>query len=531
MKFIYKTKSKIRILLFLLMASLVFGGMPLQAFATMDEYLEEAEERKNDPVESNEVPNWPTGPAIGAEAAILMDANTGAILYAKNIHAILYPASTTKIMTSLVAIENSDLNEIVTVSQSAIDANAPDGSNMGLVAGEQLTMEELLYGILIKSANEGCNAVAEHICGDTDTYVARMNERAIELGCQNTHFVTTNGLHDENHYTTAYDLALIAREFFSYDILCKMSNTSLLILEENAYHGEHYLQSHNKLLEGQTYAYEYLLGSKTGFTSDSRQTLVSCAEYNGLKLICVILKEESPYQFEDTIALFDYGFANFSPVNIAANETGYQVNHTDFFDSETDIFGSTAPLISIDRNANIVLPNGFEFSDVTSTLTYEGDSLARIDYTYHSLYLGSAEVVLSISAADRFQFSEEDIADAEANAADTGHVIINVRHILIFLVGLLAVVILGIILFYRLRASYGRKKRLREIRKRNSSTARRREALRRNAPARRRPMRRRPSTPSKTRQKNKRRPPVKRSSPRNTGWEKRNDINFKDFDL
>ncbi len=567
MKLMYKLYPKMRTFMFLLCAVLVFQQVSITSYATAtttEEYLEEAEERKNDPVESNEVPNWPSGPLIGAESAILMDANTGAILYAKNIDAVLYPASTTKIMTSLVALENCDLTEVITVSQSAIDANAPDGSNMGLVAGEQLTLEELLYGILIKSANEGCNAVAEHICGSTDEFVALMNARAAELGCTNTHFVTTNGLHDENHYTTARDLATIAREFFQHDILCKMSSTPLLILEETDMHGEHYLQSHNRLLEGQAYEYEYLLGSKTGFTSDSRQTLVSCAEYNGLRLICVIMKEESPYQFEDTIALFEYGFSNFSTVNVANNETGYQINHTEFFDSEDDLFGSTAPLLTIDRSAQIVLPNTIDFSQITSSLTYESDSLARIDYTYHSMYLGSAEVVLTLGQSDSFAFSETTMEeDATAELTKEQPIILNIYHILFGIVGAFLGVVALMIAFIRLKGFWTNRQRLSKIKRRHSGITRRREAMRRNAS--RKPMTlqrnlrtekentlpsRRQRNAANRRMENRRREAIAKKraaaseqrSRSKTGFqrnssrtlqrrERRNDINFKDFDL
>ena len=165
---------------------------PYYVYADEPDYTEEMEERKNEPVDTNDITGWPDGPIIGAEAAILMDADTGEILYAKNIDEKLFPASTTKIMTCLVGIENANLNDLVTISNEAIYANEADGSNMGLKAGEQLTVEELLYGILITSANEACNALGEHISGSMEGYVELMNQRAAELGCTNTNFVTTN---------------------------------------------------------------------------------------------------------------------------------------------------------------------------------------------------------------------------------------------------------------------------------------------------------------------------------------------------
>ncbi len=370
----------------------------LYVHATADELAAEAEERKDDPVESNEVANWPQGPAIGAAGAILMDADSGAVLYAKGIYTRQFPASITKIMCCLVAIENCPLDEMITVNQSAINANEPDGSNMGLVAGEQLSLQDLLYGILISSANEACNVIAEHIAGSIDGYVDMMNRRAISLGCVNTHFVTTNGLHNEDHYTCAYDMALIARAFFSHDILCRISSTSDHYLPATATHNEHYLHSKNKLYEGAEYAYSGLVGSKTGFTSHARQTLVSCAERDGMRLIAVILREESPAQFTDTVELFDYGFSNFSKINVSGLETRYLSDYADFFHSDSGLFGSTSSVIDIDRSASIILPDTISFEETDSKISYEGldeGALAKIAYSYNGVDLGYASLLLN----------------------------------------------------------------------------------------------------------------------------------------
>ena len=190
------------------------------------DYYALAEARKSLPIQSNEIANWPQGPQIGAEGAILMEANTGTVLYAKNIDEKLYPASTTKIMTALLAIENSQMDEMVTFSHDAVFSIERGSSNMGMDEGQSIPMEQALYGILVYSANEVCNAVGEHIAGDMNSYVEMMNQKAAQLGCTNTHFVTTNGLHDENHYTTPRDLATIARAFFANPTLSKMSGTA-----------------------------------------------------------------------------------------------------------------------------------------------------------------------------------------------------------------------------------------------------------------------------------------------------------------
>ncbi|MBO7353764.1 MAG: D-alanyl-D-alanine carboxypeptidase, partial [Lachnospiraceae bacterium] len=154
---------------------------------------------------------WPTGPEITADGAIVVEATTGSILYEKNIYDKFFPASTTKILTTLVALENSELNEIVTVSYAADNYVSKTSSRMGLVEGEQITMEQALYGIMLESANEGTYAVGEHVGGSIARFIKMMNAKAKSLGCVNSNFANSHGLHDEDHYTCPYDLALIAR--------------------------------------------------------------------------------------------------------------------------------------------------------------------------------------------------------------------------------------------------------------------------------------------------------------------------------
>lgn len=197
------------------------GLTAFAAPASTEEALTEAEERKSLPIQSNHTENWPAGPAIGAQSAILLEANTGVILYAKNIDEKAYPASTTKLMTCLLAAENCELNEMITFSHDAVFSLGPGSSNIGIDEGQAMTMEECFYGILVASANEVANAVAEHIAGSMDAFADMMNERAASLGCKNTHFVNAHGLHDENHYTSAYDLAIIARAFFKMNCFQK----------------------------------------------------------------------------------------------------------------------------------------------------------------------------------------------------------------------------------------------------------------------------------------------------------------------
>ncbi|MDE7283872.1 MAG: D-alanyl-D-alanine carboxypeptidase [Lachnospiraceae bacterium] len=438
-------------LLTVFLISFFFNCYTLTAHATLEELNAEAEARKQLPIQSNEIENWPVGPEIGAQAAILMDANTGIILYAKNIHEELYPASTTKILTCLLAMENGNLDDMVSFSREAVFSVPYDGSNMGMDAGESITLEECLYGILVASANEVANAVAEHIGGSIDSFVDMMNTRAAELGCTNSHFVNTNGLFDENHYTSAYDLALISTAFFQNEMLCKISNTSRYHFEATATQPDDFYKiTKHRLVNGEI-PYEGIVGGKTGYTDISRQTLVSCAEQNGMKLICVILKEESPAQFTDTVELFNYGFQNFQVLNIAENEDKFNMESINFFKADYDIFGNSKPILSIDSDGYVIVPNMADFSDLDSTINYDISSensnvlsdesrIAKITYTYNDTFVGETYVNLSEYAKNSYDFNSESPATTDTTVskvethspAESGNTIfINVKKVLI----------------------------------------------------------------------------------------------------
>lgn len=396
------------------------GGAFLTARAEVIDYREQAENNKLLPVESNEIAGWPQGPAVSAKSAILMEANTGTILYAKNIHEKLYPASTTKILTAYIARQHSSLDEMVEYSAEAINSiNWWEDANIGIKIGESITMEQSLYSLMVGSANECANAIGEHISGSIDAFVELMNETAQELGCTDSHFVTTNGKHDENHYTTSYDMALIAQKYFSDDLLCKMSNTASYVLPESPTLSQQLIpNSKNKLLAGKEYAYEYLVGSKTGYTDIARQSLVSCAEKDGLKLICVVMQDESPMQFTDTIDLFNYGFSNFKAVNVSENDTTYSVNSNSLFMTENDILGNSKPILSIDPKSYVILPADISLDDVDSELRYddlpEGQA-ATIFYAYKGQPLGTAAILYS-EAVSTFDFYAEPVSPSEETA-------------------------------------------------------------------------------------------------------------------
>lgn len=448
-------------MLTVLLISFFFNSYALTVHATLEELNAAAEARKQLPIQSNETKDWPIGPEIGAQAAILMDANTGTILYAKNIHEKLYPASTTKILTCLLAMEHGNLDDMVTFSKEAVFSVPGDGSNMGMDAGESITLEECLYGILVASANEVANAVAEHIGGTIDNFVDMMNERAAELGCTDSHFVNTNGLFDENHYTSAYDLALISAEFFKNEMLCKISNTPRYHFEATATQpDDFYKPNKHRLVTGEI-PYEGIIGGKTGYIDISRQTLVTCAEQNGMKLICVILKEESPAQFTDTVELFNYGFQNFQVLNISENEDQFNVDNLNFFKADYDIFGNSKPILAIDTDSYVIVPNMADFSDLDTEINYDVSSenlnmqsdenhIAKITYSYNGNYVGDTYVNLSEYAKASYLFNDESDSSTAADAANTeavssgkskNTIFINVKKVLIGILIFAAVVI------------------------------------------------------------------------------------------
>lgn len=444
----FKAKRISTLLLSAFLYTSIILSDTLSAFAAPEsevtDYQAAAEERKSLAIQSNQIENWPEGPAIGAQAAILMEANTGIILYAKNIHEKLYPASTTKLMTCLIAAENSSMDEMVTFSNDAVFSIEKGSSNMGIDVGQSLPMEECLYGILVASANEVANAVAEHVAGSMDAFADMMNEKAAELGCEDTHFVNAHGLFDENHYTSAYDLAIIAKAFFQNEQLSKLGNTASHHFEATATQPDDFIvRNKHQLITGDI-SYNGIKGGKTGYTDEARQTLVTCAEKNDMKLICVILKEESPDQFNDTVKLFDYGFTNFTVTNVAENETKYNIENSRFFHTSYDIFGSSSPILALNQNSYLILPKTVDFTDLKSEINYntaDADVVAEINYSYHGTYVGTATVDLAKESAPVLSGSSGN--ESEITGTDEKRVIfINIKTVLIIVLIIAALLII-----------------------------------------------------------------------------------------
>lgn len=262
---------------------------------------------------------------IYSEAAILIEQKTGKILYEKNIHDRKYPASTTKILTAILAIENCDLNEMATASQGAIDALKDGYTKANIQVGESFTIDQLISVMMIQSANEAANVIAEHISGSVAEFSKLMNKKAKEIGCLDTHFVNPNGMHSEDHYSTAYDMALIARycmkneKFREYVVLKEASlpRTEFWQDEQVEENGERiFYNTNNMMQKDNKFYYPTCIGIKAGFTTPAKNCLVSASNKNGFEVISVILHAESTEdgqsaRYVDTINLFNYGYENY----------------------------------------------------------------------------------------------------------------------------------------------------------------------------------------------------------------------------
>ncbi len=406
--------------------------------------------RRNIPIETNSIENWPTGPVVDAQSAIVMEASTGTILYEKNVNEPLYPASITKIMTILLALENSNLDEIVTFSHNSVfDIEAGSSIIGGVDEGDQMTMEQCLYGIMLCSGNEASYAVAEHVGGTLDNFVQMMNDKAKELGCLNTHFSNPHGLPVEDHVVSAYDMALISKAALAIDEFRTITGTVRYTFPPTKTGEERIRVNHHKMLPGGEYEYDGCIGGKTGYTTVAGQTLVTFAERNGITLICVVLKEVSPSQFTDTRALLDYGFDNFKLLNVSENETRFTINNANFFKSNINIFNNSEDLLTLNTEGNVVVPNTLNFEDLEPSLDFNttDDVVASLSYSYQGRYMGGTTIQLTSKTINSFDFDdaiEGKQAVPEAEQDDNQFMFINIKVILL---SILAVIVLLSIIF------------------------------------------------------------------------------------
>lgn len=412
--------------------------------------LEELEKAYKIPVESNEWEGWVKGPGTYGEAAIVMEVSTGAILYAKNIDSKQYPASITKVLTALIALENAELSDEVTFSHDSVAFLQPGDSTIGLKEGNVISMEQALHATLLASANEAAYAVGENVgrkAGyDYNWFIEQMNTRVKQLGGVNSHFANTNGLHDPEHYTCARDMALIGRELFKHPEFFEIVQTLDYTIPKSETVEEHVFYQKDKMLRpNDSNYYKYTIGGKTGYTSDALSTLITMAEKDGMQLVCVVLRTHGKNVYPDTTKLLKKCFKRFTKTDISGLVQSEDVAET------------------IAGDNYVILPESASFTDLDMEIVpdEELEDRATLRYTYHGNYVGAAQVKLSESyiKAHTAETEEPETADGsekketEKNVkkekpawSKTDKIILVSASILLFI---LIIVFIGLVIRYR----------------------------------------------------------------------------------
>lgn len=433
---------------------------------------EQSTEETVDPIETNQLLNWPQGSDINSGTACLMSADTGAVLYNKKMLEKMYPASTTKVMTVLVALENAELDEKVVFTETGVAEAYSGSSNLYTQVGEEFTLEDCLYALMLKSANDFASQVAEHVGGSVEAFCQMMNEKAASLGCVNTNFNNAHGMPDENHYTCAYDLALIMREAIKNETFCKIAGTQSYVIPATSLTAKRTITSHNGLIMEGEYYYEECIAGKTGYTDSARCTFVSAAKRNDVTLIEVTMFSNSAADsFINAKALYEYGFNNFT--NYVVKEPG------------SDIYAGgsvTLPNGITPEGVEIVVEDGDTFSTVFGNMVqrnymYDGHQVGYIAIS-EDVYLEEQRLLAESQAKMEEEQRKEqervdDIKDTVLSEPSLepisdelftpSHIIIGVFIILIGL-GIIAIVVTLVMKSLRKR----RRRRSRQMKKRKS---------------------------------------------------------------
>lgn len=337
-------------------------------------------------------------PSVYSPACILIDADSGKILYSKNANTKMYPASTTKIMTAILTLENCKLDDVAIASHNAV-YSIPYGYSVATIQeGEELTIEQLLNVLLIPSANDAAVVLAEHIAGSVEAFSDMMNSKAVELGCKNTHFVNPNGIHDEEHYSTAYDLALIGKYAMQFDTFRTIvQKTSYSLSKTNKYDKEDRLfNTTNDLIKKNysssptNYYYQYATGAKTGYTDAAKSCIVATATKDDISLIAVVLHsgttaEGLSQRALDCKTLFEYGFNNYSIKSIAEKDSVAEQISVKNSTKETESLDllysdDLSGLVPDDVDISTIAPN-IKLTENLSAPILEGTNLGTITYT------------------------------------------------------------------------------------------------------------------------------------------------------
>lgn len=342
-------------------------------------------------------PQWPTDTGVQSEAGIVMDMDSGTVMFAQGIHEQKAPASITKLLTALVVIENCDnLDAPVTFSHDAVyNVESGSGNKFNLEEGDVLSVRECLYAMLLQSSNQASNALAELVGGSRSGFVDMMNQKVKELGCQESHFANPSGLNDDTQLTSAYDMALIARAAFNNPMVLDISSTKKASISATANNpqGRTFNMEHKLLDESREEYYPYAIAGKTGYTSVAGQTLVTYAKRDDRRLVAVTLKSTQKTHYSDTKTILEFGFARFKNVNIADNETDYVTGDTPVTVGPQTYQPSE---LYFDKDAVITLPKDAQFTDAEKILVtdlsggHPEGAVAKMAYSYNGRSIGEA---------------------------------------------------------------------------------------------------------------------------------------------
>ena len=339
----------------------------------------------------------PAAPDVYSGSAILMDADTGAVLFEKNAHERSYPASTTKIITGLIVTSNAALSDKMIVSEEAAASVVEGDASLNSKPGEEFTIDQALHGLLLHSANEMAYALAQHVGGSLEGFAELMNKAAGDAGALDTHFVNASGLYDDDHYSTAYDMALIARECFNNPTFLAIdSETSYQIPATNKTDTIRSFKNRNLLLPGMQYEYSNCVGGKTGYLPEGGHTYVSYAQKDGMRLIAVCFQSAADERFSDARIMFEWGFNNFSKVPLTGTALVEPYSETSYLNSGR--FNKADIRQSLDATY-VTLPDGASLSDVTiapdsnhSVVVDETRVTIPVTFTYGDFTAGTADV-------------------------------------------------------------------------------------------------------------------------------------------
>ncbi|WP_101875641.1 D-alanyl-D-alanine carboxypeptidase family protein [Lachnoclostridium edouardi] len=372
-------------------------------------------------------PEWPTNTGVESESGIVMDVDSGTVIFAQNIHETKPPASITKLLTALIVIEHANLEDTVTFSYDAVyNVEAGAGNKMNIEEGDQLSVKDCLYLLLLQSSNQSANALAEHVAGSRDAFVEMMNQKVAAIGCEDgTHFANPSGLNDDSQVVSAYDMALIAREAFKNPTLLEIDSAKSYQIPatKNNPNGRTFYMEHKMLDEEEAEYYPAAVAGKTGYTSLAGQTLVTLAEKDGKRLVAVTLKSTGKTHYKDTTTILDFSFQLFKNVNISENETFLTGQEP------VDIGGvSYEPgEVWLDQEAVVTLPNDAAFTDGERSLETALSSgapenaVGLLTYTYNERKIGQAYIYTNQTADTSEDENNQSSTDQpEQDSRETG---------------------------------------------------------------------------------------------------------------